>query len=144
MRRGFTLVELIIVIVIIGILALIALPRIYTNIENARRAEAYASARSIADAERAYAASRTGNEIKSIAATGDWPITADFDGDGSNEYDMTDPKSANFDYHVTGVSFVAGYVEAASKRGTISYCRCLASGNSTQAAGNTCAMGSCP
>ena len=53
MKKGFTLIELIIVIVIIGILALIALPRYFSNLENARRAEAQSTLRSLREAELA-------------------------------------------------------------------------------------------
>jgi|GEM_PF-2410642 len=40
-QQGFTLIEIIIVVVILGILAAIALPRLTSSIDNARAAEAF-------------------------------------------------------------------------------------------------------
>ena len=144
-RQSFTLVELIIVIVIIGVLALIAVPRIYINIENARRAEALAVMRSIAEAEKAYAAALTGNEIKTVSGSADWPVTSDFENDGQNEYSMEDPVSQNFDFLITGADLRVGYIKAIRKRTTRnSYCRCLSSSNFTESASNDCTTSSCP
>ena len=43
-NQGFTLIEIIIVVVILGILAAIALPKITSNIDKARAAEAFQAA----------------------------------------------------------------------------------------------------
>lgn len=131
-KKGFTLVELIIVIVIIGILALIALPRIFSNIENARKSEALMTMRSIADAEKAYAASKSGSEIYTS-----WPITAVFD--GVEAYNLSQPSSTNFDYSVTGTNIVDGQITAGNKSssaGIRSYCRCTGGSNWTSVQGN--------
>ena len=46
-RNGFTLIEIIIVVVILGILAAVALPKITENIDKARAAEAFTFAATI-------------------------------------------------------------------------------------------------
>lgn len=53
-RKGFILVELIIVIIIIGILSIVAVPIYQYRVEKAKLTEAYAMLRSIADANVAY------------------------------------------------------------------------------------------
>ncbi len=53
-RNGFTLLELVISIVIIGLLASLALPRLYLMVERARMAEAYAMIGTIRSAMERY------------------------------------------------------------------------------------------
>ena len=102
-RGGFTLIELIIVIVIVGILAMVAIPRYFANIENARRSEALTTLRSICEAIEAYYAV---NDFLPVA----FPITATIPGGGSMAFAL--PTSPNFSY-----SFGAGTITAAPQIG---------------------------
>jgi len=60
MRRAFTLVELIVVVIIIGILLSIGIPQYRKALERSRGAEGYASLGHIQEAEKIYFAS---NEV---------------------------------------------------------------------------------
>jgi len=95
--RGFTLIELIIVVVIIGILAVVAIPQYYANIEKARRAEAYSTLSAMRQAELAYYATQSPPVYK-IA----WPITATMDGD--TVVNLVQPSSPNFTYSMNTVA----------------------------------------
>ncbi len=53
-RKGFTLVELLIVIIIVGILAAVSIPMMSTNLERARGTDGIAQLGAIRTAERIY------------------------------------------------------------------------------------------
>lgn len=54
MNKGFTLIEMLVVVLIIGVLAAIAVPQYEASIEKSRVAEALVLMKSIADAEQRY------------------------------------------------------------------------------------------
>jgi prepilin-type N-terminal cleavage/methylation domain-containing protein len=64
-RKGFTLVELMVVILIVSILAAVAIPLMRGRIDSAKWSEGKSTAGTIATALRAYAAEK--------ATAGDWP-----------------------------------------------------------------------
>lgn len=59
-RRGFTLVEILTVVLILGILTSIALPQYTRSIERSRATEAMVGLKALNDAVYAYAAGRSG------------------------------------------------------------------------------------
>ena len=60
MNKGFTLVELLTVVLIIGVLTSVALPQYMRSVERSRATEAMSVVKAINDAVYAYAAGRTG------------------------------------------------------------------------------------
>ena len=72
-EKGFTLIELMVVVAILAILAIVAIPRILAALDDARRSEARATATSIANALSRYyieneeypAEAYTGDDIES-------------------------------------------------------------------------------
>lgn len=64
-KKGFTMMELLVVVVIIGVLSSLALPQYMRTLERARATEAMTALKAFNDAVYAYAAGRTGtvNEV---------------------------------------------------------------------------------
>jgi prepilin-type N-terminal cleavage/methylation domain-containing protein len=121
MKKGFTLLELLIVIIILGTLAAIAMPRYFANLENARRGEAMATTNRIREVE-----------IANFSAAGvydaTFPINVVL---GGATIDLSQPISDNFTYAIVlgalpvnsgcTATFIAG-------AGTTSYYRCFDNG----------------
>lgn len=75
-RAGFTLVELVVVIMIIGILAAIAAPKIFSTSQTANQNAARANLRVIRDALDTYAANNGGSfPASTLLVTGNNPFT---------------------------------------------------------------------
>ena len=105
-RKGFTLLELLIVIVIIGILASIGMPRYFDAIEKAREAEAKGTIGEIYKIEQAYYS--VGGAYMPIGTVTDGAtIGVDLDNDGTDDISMVVPTSINFVYTNTTTEILA-------------------------------------
>jgi len=95
-QQGFTLIEIIIVVVILGILAAIALPRLTSSIDNARAAEAFSVGSTINKAfDRCLGADTGGANTPNATNVGNCATWA--------ALGITDPStnSTNFSYSLT-------------------------------------------
>jgi len=89
-KKGFTLVELMVVILIVGILAAVAIPLMQGRIDKAKWSEANAAAGTVRTAIRAYAAETSLTTAQGLAGTTmDTATTQDALGFSANDLDGT-------------------------------------------------------
>ncbi|MCF7874251.1 MAG: prepilin-type N-terminal cleavage/methylation domain-containing protein [Candidatus Omnitrophica bacterium] len=99
MRKGFTLIELIVVVIVIAILASFAVPQYITSIERAKKAKAENALGIIAQAEKMY---RAENDTYVNFASG----AADATLGSYVELDEVD-NDTDWNYQVTGATTTA-------------------------------------
>jgi type IV pilus assembly protein PilE len=108
MRKGFTLIELIVVVIIIAILASFAVPQYITSIERAKKAKAENALGIIAQAEKMY---RAENDTYVNFASG----AADATLGSYVELDEVD-NDTDWNYQVTGATTTA-FLATATRSG---------------------------
>jgi type IV pilus assembly protein PilE len=108
MRKGFTLIELIVVVIVIAILASFAVPQYITSIERAKEAKAKNALGIIAQAEKMY---RAENDTYVNVADGSFDATL-----GSYVELAEIDADTDWDYAVTGASTTA-FTATATRNG---------------------------
>ena len=114
-RKGFTLVELMVVILIVGILAAVAIPLMQGRIDKAKWSEANATAGTIRTAIRAYCA-----ETSVATAQGLNPSLSDAgtrSALGFSDTDLEGTYFATVDYSITNIN-ANGIAEITVQNGT--------------------------
>jgi len=133
-KKAFTLIELIIVVVIIGILALVAIPRYFANVAKAQKSQVVANMDAMRQALLSYY-----TVYGVYPADQAWPVKVILDGDTIVNMSNPDSSSANW-YYYWGPSSTAcppSLAIVASKQpgGTCFYYMCV---DSSSLAASTC------
>jgi len=90
-KKAFTLIELIIVVVIIGILALVAIPRYFANVAKAQKTQVYANLNAILRVSKEYYAANG-----AWPAYGVFPIIVTIDGEAVSQ--ISNPSNSQWIY----------------------------------------------
>jgi prepilin-type N-terminal cleavage/methylation domain-containing protein len=115
-RKGFTLVELMVVILIVGILAAVAIPLMQGRIDKAKWSEANATAGTIRTAIRAYAAETSVTTAQGLAgSTLDTAATQAALGFTTNDLEGTYFTAANYTITAVSAQGIATITVASSK-----------------------------
>ncbi|MDD5070162.1 MAG: prepilin-type N-terminal cleavage/methylation domain-containing protein [Candidatus Omnitrophica bacterium] len=113
MRKGFTLLELLIVVIVIGVLATLAVPQFLSAVEKGRIAKAKNALGIIAKAEKMY---RAENDVY-LAVDNDG-LT---DADGLGDYIEMDQIAADTDWDYAVTIDTDSFVATATREGSSGY-----------------------
>ncbi len=122
-RAGFTLIEVLVVVLMLGILSSIALPNYRRSLERARIAEVQTLLRAIYDSRERGAMERNYDSYSALPSSSKFgfnklDITVKGTFSGTNNTQLT---TANFRYDMSGASLTATAIKGDYSGGKVSY-----------------------